>query len=456
MNRKINSVAVLGGGTMGAGIAGLCAQHNCRVLLLDISQAAAESALERIRTGRPPAVDDPEKAANITLGTLDGDLDRIRDYDWICEAVIEDLAAKRALFERLEPLRKDGSVVSTNTSGIPLHAITEGLPERLRRDIAVTHFFNPVKIMRLMELVPGADTRPDTIATLADFCGQTLGKGVVHAKDTVNFIGNRIGCFWLLSGLHKAKVALDAGLSMERIDALMGSPVGLPSTGLYGLFDLIGLDVMKLVGDNLAANLPAGDAGHGFTRFPEAEQAMRTLLRWAGDDPEREGLLDTPGRVVRAYRQWFRGYEEDPVAMLQRTFEEVEGYDEMVVLRDIRFESFCEHHLAPIIGVAHVGYIPTDRVVGISKLVRLVDAYAKRLQVQEKMTAQIANTLMTVLKPEGVAVVMEGEHHCMSTRGVNKHGVSMVTSTMLGAFREDHRTRKEFMDIIGNPTNRMG
>ena len=188
----------------------------------------------------------------------------------------------------------------------------------------------------------------------------------------------------------------------------------------------------------------------------EAEGAVRTLLRWAGDDPGREGLLDTPGRVVRAYRQWFRGYEEDPVAMLQRTFEEVEGYDEMVVLRDIRFESFCEHHLAPIIGVAHVGYIPTDRVVGISKLARLVDAYAKRLQVQEKMTAQIANTLMTVLKPEGVAVVMEAEHHCMSTRGVNKHGVSMVTSTMLGAFREDHRTRKEFMDIIGNPTNRMG
>ncbi len=187
----------------------------------------------------------------------------------------------------------------------------------------------------------------------------------------------------------------------------------------------------------------------------EAEGAVRTLLRWAGDDPEREGLLDTPGRVIRAYRQWFRGYEEDPVAMLQRTFEEVEGYDEMVVLRDIRFESFCEHHLAPIIGVAHVGYIPTDRVVGISKLARLVDAYAKRLQVQEKMTAQIANTLMTVLKPRGVAVVMEGEHHCMSTRGVHKHGVSMVTSTMLGGFREDHRTRKEFMDIIGNPTNRM-
>ena len=274
MNRKINSVAVLGGGTMGAGIAGLCAQHNCRVLLLDISQAAAESALERIRTGRPPAVDDPEKAANITLGTLDGDLDRIRDYDWICEAVIEDLAAKRALFERLEPLRKDGSVVSTNTSGIPLQAITEGLPGRLRRDIAVTHFFNPVKIMRLMELVPGADTRPDTIATLADFCGQTLGKGVVHAKDTVNFIGNRIGCFLMLMGLHKADGALRDGMKAERIDALMSTPFGLPPTGLFGLIDLIGLDVMDLVGKNLAINLPAGDAGRAFTGFPPQVQAM--------------------------------------------------------------------------------------------------------------------------------------------------------------------------------------
>jgi len=186
----------------------------------------------------------------------------------------------------------------------------------------------------------------------------------------------------------------------------------------------------------------------------EAEDAVRTLLRWAGDDPEREGLLDTPGRVARAYEQWFKGYDEDPEAMLQRTFEEVEGYDEMVVLRDIRFESYCEHHMAPIIGKAHVAYIPTDRVVGISKLARLVDAYGKRLQVQEKMNAQIANTLMSVLRPQGVAVVLEGEHHCMSTRGVHKPGVSMVTSTMLGAFR-DAETRREFLAIIGNPTNRM-
>ncbi|MEO1328310.1 MAG: GTP cyclohydrolase I FolE [Pseudomonadota bacterium] len=186
----------------------------------------------------------------------------------------------------------------------------------------------------------------------------------------------------------------------------------------------------------------------------EAEAAVRILLRWAGDDPEREGLLDTPGRVVRAYEEWFKGYEEDPVAYLQRTFEEVEGYDEMVVLRDIRYESYCEHHLAPIIGKAHVGYIPKDRVVGISKLARVVETYAKRLQVQEKMTAQIARSIEDVLQPIGVAVVIEGEHHCMSTRGVHKPGVSMVTSTMLGAFRSDQATRKEFLDIIGNPVNR--
>lgn len=188
----------------------------------------------------------------------------------------------------------------------------------------------------------------------------------------------------------------------------------------------------------------------------EAEAAVRTLLRWAGDDPAREGLLDTPGRVVRAYGEWFRGYREDPHADLQRTFEEVEGYDEMVILRDIRFESYCEHHLAPIIGRAHVGYMPTSRVVGISKLARVVDSFAKRLQVQEKMTAQIANAIHEVLQPKGVAVVVEAEHQCMSTRGVHKHGVSMVTSTMLGVFRDDSTTRKEFLTMIGNPVNRAG
>ena len=187
----------------------------------------------------------------------------------------------------------------------------------------------------------------------------------------------------------------------------------------------------------------------------EAEQAVRTLLRWAGDDPTREGLIGTPGRVARAFEEWFAGYDRDPVDYLQRTFEEVENYDEMVVLRDIRFESHCEHHLAPIIGRAHIGYLPSGRVVGISKLARVVELYAKRLQIQEKMTAQIANSIEEVLQPEGVAVVLEATHQCMTTRGVHKSGVTMVTSRMLGAFRDNPSTRREFLTLIGNPASRQ-
>ena len=184
----------------------------------------------------------------------------------------------------------------------------------------------------------------------------------------------------------------------------------------------------------------------------EAEAAVRTLIRWAGDDPDREGLVGTPDRVVRSYEEFFGGYDQDPRDMLQRTFEEVEGYDEMILLRDIRFESHCEHHIAPIIGKAHVAYIPTNRVVGISKLARLVEVYAKRLQIQEKMTAQIANTLDEVLRPKGVAVVIEAAHQCMTTRGVHKPGVTMVTSRMLGAFRDNGETRREFLTMIGRPS----
>ena len=182
----------------------------------------------------------------------------------------------------------------------------------------------------------------------------------------------------------------------------------------------------------------------------EAEAAVETLLRWTGDNPLREGLRDTPARVARAFEDWFSGYATDPEDYLTRTFEEVEGYDEMVVLRGIRFESHCEHHLAPIIGHAHVGYLPSNRVVGISKLARVVDGYARRLQVQEKMTAQIANCIQKVLVPRGVAVVIEAAHQCMTTRGVHKPGVGMVTSTMLGAFREDPMSRREFLAVIGN------
>ena len=183
----------------------------------------------------------------------------------------------------------------------------------------------------------------------------------------------------------------------------------------------------------------------------DAEAAVRVLIRWAGDDPAREGLLDTPGRVVRAYEEFFAGYQEDPRAILERTFEEVEGYDEIVLLRDIRLESYCEHHMVPIIGRAHVAYLPHHRVVGISKLARVVQAYGKRLQIQEKLTAQIANTINEVLEPRGVAVMIEAEHECMSTRGVHKSGVSMVTSRMLGAFRDNEATRRELLAMITRP-----
>ena len=180
----------------------------------------------------------------------------------------------------------------------------------------------------------------------------------------------------------------------------------------------------------------------------EAENAVRTLIRWAGDDPDREGLKATPGRVVRAYKEWFSGYDDDPNDYLRRTFEEVGGYDEMVLLRDIRFVSHCEHHMAPIIGRVHIGYLPRNRVIGISKLARLVETFARRLQVQEKMTAEIANCLNVVLKPHGVGVVVEAEHECMTTRGVLKTDVTMVTSRMVGAFKNQKQTRDEFLSAI--------
>ena len=180
----------------------------------------------------------------------------------------------------------------------------------------------------------------------------------------------------------------------------------------------------------------------------QAEEAVRTLIRWAGDDPDREGLIGTPDRVTRSYLEFFAGYSEDPDAYLSRTFEEVNGYDEMVVLKDIRVESYCEHHMVPIIGVAHVAYMPSNRVVGISKLARVVDAYAKRLQIQEKMTRQIAETIERTLQPKGVAVIIESAHQCMTTRGVHKDGVTMVTSTMLGLFRRSDITRRELLSFI--------
>jgi GTP cyclohydrolase I len=201
-----------------------------------------------------------------------------------------------------------------------------------------------------------------------------------------------------------------------------------------------------------AGEPPAKGAAATRPSRAQAEEAVRTLIRWAGDDPAREGLRETPARVVRSYEEFFRGYLADPADVLRRTFEETDGYDEMVVLKDIRFESHCEHHMVPILGKAHVAYLPNRRVVGISKLARLVEAYAKRLQIQEKMTAQIANALQDKLQPQGVAVVIEAAHQCMTTRGVHKPGVTMITSRMTGAFRSDPSTRREFLSIIG-PTD---
>jgi len=205
----------------------------------------------------------------------------------------------------------------------------------------------------------------------------------------------------------------------------------------------------KMVNNKRSRGRPAGDSALTKPSREEAEAAVRTLIRWTGDDPDREGLLATPSRVVRAYEEWFAGYNDDPREYLKRTFEETGGYDEVVVLRDIRFESHCEHHIAPIIGRVHIGYLPRNRVVGISKLARLVEVFARRLQIQEKMTAEIASCLDAVLKPHGVAVVTEATHQCMTTRGVHKTGVSMVTSRMLGVFRDHAETRQEFLSAIG-------
>ena len=204
----------------------------------------------------------------------------------------------------------------------------------------------------------------------------------------------------------------------------------------------------KAAPSKLVSAVAASDPTADRPSREEAEDAVRTLIRWSGDDPKREGLRGTPERVVRSYEEFFAGYALDPQEILARTFEEVEGYDEMVVLKDIRFESYCEHHMVPIIGLAHIAYLPNSRVVGISKLARVLDAYAKRLQIQEKMTAQIAKAIDEVLQPKGVAVVLEAAHQCMTTRGVHKPGVNMVTSHMLGAFRQDEATRKEFLAII--------
>ena len=317
MSRSIESVAVIGAGTMGSGIAAASAAAGCSVLLLDVSKEAAEAALEHV----------DEKAKHlVTTGTVDADLNAVSDYDWVCEAVVEDLEIKRELFARLEPIRKDGSVISSNTSGIPLSQISAGMSPRFRADVAITHFFNPVKVMRLFELVPGEDTDDDVIAAFAEFGADRLGKGVVHAKDTVNFIGNRIGCFFMLSGLHLAKPFLLEGMNQETVDAILAAPVGLPPTGLYGLIDLIGLDVMELVGENLAVNLPEEDAGRAYTGFPLVEQNMHDrgqLGRKAGGGFFRQLKLDDGSRRKETFDLLSETWRDAEEAILEGVSKEL-------------------------------------------------------------------------------------------------------------------------------------
>ncbi|MBK5958998.1 hypothetical protein CCR97_12380 [Rhodoplanes elegans] len=274
MSQDIKSVAVIGGGTMGSGIAAACAAAGCDVLILEANEGFAAAAKGRVEA---LAADDAEKALfrdKVAVGTMDKDVGRIAACDWICEAVIESLPAKKAVLAAIEPVRRDGSVVSTNTSGIPLSAIVAGEPERLKRDMLVTHFFNPVRVMRLLEIVTGPETRADAREKLGAFLRGGLKKGLVTAKDTPNFIGNRIGLYFILSGLHLGAKHRAAGTSIDRIDALLGAPVGFPGTALYGLVDLIGLDVVSSIAKNLAETLPAGDAGRPTASLPAAEAAM--------------------------------------------------------------------------------------------------------------------------------------------------------------------------------------
>jgi len=303
--REINTVAVMGAGTMGSGIAAHCAGKGLKVLLLDVPakeggrNAIAEAAKARMLEGRSPLLDDAGQAARIETGNFEDDLARVGEADLIVEAIVEDLAAKRALFEKLEAVRAEGSFLASNTSGIPLKAISAGLPARLRRDVAITHFFNPVKVMKLVELVPGEDTSAEVIAALDGFLSKRLEKGVVHAKDTVNFIANRVGCFWMLAGLAEAD-----GLSIEEVDAAMSAPVGVPATGLFGLVDLVGLDVMGLVASNLAENLPADDPGRAYTELPAPIQAMLKrgqLGRKSGGGFYRMSRTEDGGRLRETY-----------------------------------------------------------------------------------------------------------------------------------------------------------
>lgn len=310
MTREISTVAVLGSGTMGAGIAAHCASRGYDVLLADLkakdgeANAVAAKARDAMREGRAPMIEDDEAFARIDLGNFEDDIERIGQCDLIVEVIIEDLKIKRDLFTRLAEVRKPDAIVTSNTSGIRLASILEDMPEGLRQNAAITHFFNPVKVMKLVELVPGEDTEPEVMATLVDFIGSGLGKGVVYGKDTVNFIANRIGCFWILAGLDRAGAAFEEGVRIEDIDAAMSAPVGVPSTGLFGLVDLVGMDVMKLVSLNMKENLAAGDRGVAVAQFPPAVERMYErgqIGRKAGQGFYRQSKTEDGARVRHVF-----------------------------------------------------------------------------------------------------------------------------------------------------------
>ena len=274
MTSNINSVAVLGAGTMGSGIAALAAEKNCKVLLLDISEEAAAKSRDALLLGHNQALSDVSKKNNIEVGSFDKDFDKIKDFDWICEVVVENIKIKQDIFKKIEEHKSSNAIVSSNTSGIPLREITKHSSIDLLKSVCITHFFNPVKVMKLCELIPGEKTSKDVIETLKIFLENVFDKGVVHGKDTVNFIGNRIGCFLLLKGLHTSSDLRKDGITVEQVDALISKPMGLPPTGLYGLIDLIGLDVMHAVGLNLSKNLPNNDIGRSFVSLPKVELEM--------------------------------------------------------------------------------------------------------------------------------------------------------------------------------------
>ena len=274
MTSNINSVAVLGAGTMGSGIAALAAEKNCKVLLLDISEEAAAKSRDALLLGHNQALSDVSKKNNIEVGSFGKDFDKIKNFDWICEVVVENIEIKQDIFKKIEEHKSSNAIVSSNTSGIPLREITKHSSIDLLKSVCITHFFNPVRVMKLCELIPGEKTSKDVIETLKIFLEDVFDKGVVHGKDTVNFIGNRIGCFLLLKGLHTSSDLRKDGITVEQVDALISKPMGLPPTGLYGLIDLIGLDVMHAVGLNLSKNLPNNDIGRSFVSLPKVELEM--------------------------------------------------------------------------------------------------------------------------------------------------------------------------------------